>query len=186
MSGRAAIPTASGALVTPLDPAAEQVELADVAHALAHLCRSGGHARVFCSVAQHSCLVADQVAAAGGSAEETLWALLHDATEAYLGDLPHPLEHRTPLGAVYREAEARLQAAVCERFGLPPEPPPGMKRFDRALLAAERRTLMRPSDDGWWPELDGADALEVEIEPWPPERARAEFERRFRELEARR
>jgi 5'-deoxynucleotidase YfbR-like HD superfamily hydrolase len=44
-------------------------------------------------------------------------ALLHDASEAYLVDLPHPLKHRSELGRLYAEAEDRLQVAICERFG---------------------------------------------------------------------
>lgn len=181
-----AIQTFSGALVDPLDPDPALIDPVDVAHALSHHCRFGGHSRVFYSVAQHSCLVADVVEAGGGSVEETLWALLHDATEAYLGDLPHPLKHRSPLGVAYREAEARLQEAVCTRFGLPSEPPPAIKRADRALLATERRALMVATDDAHWPELDGVRPLELEIVPWAPQHAAAEFLARLQRLEAER
>ena len=175
----AAIQTVGGRRVRPLDPTPGDIELEDVAHALSNLCRFGGHSRVFFSVAQHSCLVADAVAESGGSADDTLWALLHDAAEAYLGDLANPLKHST-YGEGYRVAENRLQAAVCARFGLPVEPPELVKQVDRAMLASERRALMV---DVWeWPELEGVEALEVEIEPWPPERARAEFVRRFAKL----
>jgi hypothetical protein len=179
-----AIQTFSGVLVDPLAPDPGLIDPVDVAHALSHHCRFGGHSRVFYSVAQHSCVVADAVERAGGTSEETLWALLHDATEAYLGDLPHPLKHRSPLGVVYKEAEGRLQAAVAERFRLEPEPPPAVKRFDRAALAAERRLLMVAVADRHWPELGGVEPLEVEIEPWPPERAAAEFLARLERLEA--
>jgi hypothetical protein len=179
-----AIQTFSGRAFRPLSPDPADVDPRDIAHALSNICRFGGHSRVFLSVGQHSCVVADAVAAAGGGALERRWALLHDASEAYLGDLPHPLKHRTPLGAVYREAEERLMRAVCERFGLPPEPPALVKRIDRAVLAAERRALMAP---GWeWPELEGVPALELDLEPWPPERAAAEFIARFERLEAER
>jgi hypothetical protein len=182
MSG--AIQTFSGTLFDPLAPDPAAIHVEDVAHALAHHCRFGGHSRAYYSVAQHSCLVADAVEAGGASAEETLWALLHDATEAYLVDLPHPLKHRSSLGGPFREAEAVLQAAVCERFGLSTIPPPAVKRVDRAALAAERAVLMRPAPDAAWPELDGIEPLGVEIEPWPPERAKAEFLARYDRLEA--
>ena len=113
-----------------------------------------------------------------------LWALLHDASEAYLVDLPHPLKHRSELGRLYADAEARLQAAICERFGLPPEPPALLKEVDRALLATERSAV---SQVAWeWPELLGIEPLEFEIDPWPPERARAEFLARYEQLSARR
>ena len=113
-----AIQTFTGALVDPLAPDPALIEPEDIAHALAHHCRFGGHSRVFYSVAQHSCVVADAVEARGAGVDEVLSALLHDAAEAYLGDLPHPLKHRSPLGVVFREAEQRLQEAVSERFGL--------------------------------------------------------------------
>lgn len=182
MSG--AIQTYTGVLFDPLAPDPAAIDVEDVAHALAHHCRFGGHARVYYSVGQHSCVVADAVEATGATAEERLWALLHDATEAYLVDLPHPLKHRSALGVPFRDAEALVQAAVCERFGLPVEPPPIVKRVDRAALAAERAALMRPTADAAWPELDGIVPLAVAIEPWPPERAKTEFLERFCRLEA--
>jgi 5'-deoxynucleotidase YfbR-like HD superfamily hydrolase len=138
------------------------------------------------SIAQHCCIVADAAEATGADAVTVLSALLHDASEAYLGDLPHPLKHRSPLGRLYREIEEPLQAAILARFQLPAETPPLVKRIDRAALAAERAALMRPADDEWWPELDGVDALELAIEPWPAERGAREFLDRFERLEARR
>ena len=108
-------------------------------------------------------------------------ALLHDAAEAYLGDLPHPLKHRSELGAQFRAAEKRLEAVIEERFALP-DASARVKPLDRALLATERRTF---SEVTWhWPELDGAEELELEIEPWPPERAQAEFLRRYERIAA--
>jgi 5'-deoxynucleotidase YfbR-like HD superfamily hydrolase len=178
-----AIQTFTGALVDPLAPDPAAIDPVDVAHALSHHCRFGGHSRVFYSVAQHSCLVADTVEAGGGTVADTLWALLHDATEAYLGDLPHPLKHRSPLGAVYREAEERLQAAICERFGLPLVPPPSVKQADRALLATERRALMVATPDAAWPELDGIHPLALELVPWAPQHAATEFLARLERLE---
>ncbi len=157
MSGRSdsAIQTAGGRRFSPLDPDPEQIEIEDVAHALSQLCRFGGHCRVFYSVAQHCCLVADAVEATGAPPEVVLWALLHDAAEAYLGDLPHPLKHRSPLGDLYRAVEEPLQAAIVARFGLPAEPPPEVKPLDRAALALERSLRMRPAGDDWWPARAG-------------------------------
>ena len=175
-----AIQTFGGRRIRPLDTDPAQIDVADVAHALSHLCRFGGHCRVFYSVAQHSVLAADAVVREGGDADDALWALLHDAPEAYLGDLPHPLKH-SPYGEAYREAEARLQEAVCLRFGLPLDPPPLLKRIDRALLAAERAALMAPAWD--WPELDGVEALDVEVVPQQPAAARAAFLDRYERLE---
>lgn len=174
------IQTVSGRRFNPLDPDPSEIDIGDIAQALANQCRFGGHAHSYYSVAQHSCLVSDLVEERGGDECATLWALLHDASEAYLVDLPHPLKHRSELGRLYAVAEDRLQAAICERFDLPPEPPPLVKQVDRALLATERRDL---ASIAWhWPELDGFEPLDLQIEPWAPERARDEFLDRYGRL----
>src|SRR5262249_55547179 len=162
------------------DPA--EVDIDDVARALSNQCRFGGNCRVFYSVAQHACLVADLVEARGADAETQLWALLHDASEAYLVDLPHPLKHRSELGRLYAAAEEGLQAAICERFGLATTPPPLIKEVDRALLATERRAVAQVAWE--WPELEGVEPLDLEIEPWLPEQAYEEFLARYAQVES--
>ena len=117
-----------------------------------------------------------------GSYDTVLYALLHDASEAYLGDLPHPVKHRSEFGALYREIERPLQTAILTRFGLAAAPSALVKEIDRAALAAERALLMRPADDAWWPELDGVVPLEVELVPWSPPQSETEFLARFEAL----
>ena len=175
-----AIQTVSGRRISPYAPDVAEIELFDIAHALSNQCRFGGHSRVFYSVAQHSCVVADVAADVAGP-EAALWGLFHDASEAYLVDLPHPLKHRTLLGELYREVEARVQRAICKRFGLPAEPPELLEHIDRAVLATERRAFLGEAWD--WPELDGFEPLNLEIEPWLPQRAETEFLARFERLE---
>jgi 5'-deoxynucleotidase YfbR-like HD superfamily hydrolase len=110
-------------------------------------------------------------------------ALLHDAAEAYLGDLPHPIKHRSELGAHFKQAEKRLEAVIERRFELP-DAAVRIKAIDRALLATERRRFSRVT---WnWPELEGVEPLDIEIEPWPPERAAREFLERYERLQAQR
>jgi uncharacterized protein len=178
------IQTVSGRRFNPLDPDPADVEIGDIARALSNQCRFGGNCRRFYSVAQHSCLVADLVAERGADAQTELWALLHDASEAYLVDLPHPLKHRSELGRMYSAVETKLQHAICVHFGLPLDPPALLKQVDRALLATERRAVAHEAWD--WPELDGVAALELVIEPWLPERAHDEFLGRYAAIEARR
>src|SRR3954469_12627474 len=110
------IQTLSGRRVNPLDAAPEDIDPADIANALANLCRFGGHSRGFYSVAQHSVIVCDLLEERGAAADERRAARLHAAAEAYLGDLPHPIKHRSDLGAAYRTAEKQLEAVITERF----------------------------------------------------------------------
>jgi hypothetical protein len=166
------IQTLSGRRVNPLDAAPEDIEVSDIARALANTCRFGGHSKAFYSVAQHSVIVCELLEARGATPDELMAALLHDAAEAYLGDLPHPLKHRSELGAAFMAAEQRLEAVIVERFALP-DASARIKPLDRALLATERRTF---SEVTWhWPELDGAEDLGLELEAWPPDRAREAF-----------
>jgi hypothetical protein len=138
------IQTYSGGQFWPLDPRAEEVEIADIAHALSNMCRFTGHVKEFYSVAQHSVLVAELV-----PTEHKLWALLHDASEAYLHDLPRPLKRSQPFGALYKGHEARLMEVICEKFGLPAEEPPCVKDADTRLLMTERRDLMGREVEPW-------------------------------------
>ena len=108
--------TVSGRWVNPFDPDAAQLDAGDIARALANQCRFGGHTRVFYSVAQHCVIVSRVVEERGGDVEDVFAALMHDAGEAYLGDMPHPLKHRSALGAAFRDAEARLEVAIRDRF----------------------------------------------------------------------
>src|SRR5918999_3013328 len=128
--------TVSGRWVNPFEPDPEQLDAGDIARALANLCRFGGHCKAFYSVAQHSAIVCDLLEERGATPDELMAALLHDAAEAYLGDLPHPLKHRSELGAVFRVAEKRLEAVIKERFALP-EAGDRIKPVDRSLLATE-------------------------------------------------
>jgi hypothetical protein len=177
------IQTVSGRWIDPLDPDPAEIVITDIAQALANQCRFGGHSRSFYSVAQHCCIVTDTCVERGASSGAALNALLHDAGEAYLVDLPHPLKHRSPLGPPYREAEARLEEAIRVRFELDPAFA-DLKLIDRCLLATERRTFASSVDT--WPELEGFEPLEIAIEPWDPTRAKSEFLARFEELDAQR
>jgi len=175
--------TVSGRWVNPFDPDPSQLDAGDIARALANQCRFGGHSRVFYSVAQHSMIVAELVEQRGGDVEDVFAALMHDATEAYLGDMPHPLKHRSPLGAAFKDAEDHLERALHERFGIKPDVPE-IKRADRALLATERRAFS--SEDWHWPELEGVEPVDLELTARSPDEAAQAFAERYAELEARR
>jgi hypothetical protein len=175
--------TVSGRFVNPFEPDPEQLDIGDIARALANVCRFGGHCRSFYSVAQHSVIVSELVEQRGGDVEDVFAALMHDATEAYLGDMPHPIKHRSPLGVAFKEAEDRLEAVLRARFNIKADVPE-IKKVDRALLATERKAL---SGEGWrWPELDGVEPLDIELVAWPADEAARAFAARYAELDAKR
>ena len=173
------IETHSGRAFLPLEPDAGQIDIHDIAHALSHQCRFSGHTRVHYSVAEHCVRVAELLDKWGCTREEQLWGLLHDASEAYLVDIPLPLKH-TPAFSAYLVAERALMVAVCHRFGLPIEQPEIVTVADRRLLATEARDLM-PYVPEHWGTL-GQLALGESIVPWRPEIARRAFLSLFEEL----
>jgi hypothetical protein len=173
------IVTFSGVLFWPLDPRPEEILAEDVAHALANLCRYTGHVRSYYSVAEHSCYVSDHA-----PARDRLWGLLHDASEAYLGDLARPTKTaHAAFAHAYRLAEARLMAAVCERFGLPSEEPSSVARLDDRVLETEVLQLMPPipGRKSW---VGASPISDLQISCWAPRRAERQFLRRFQELTA--
>lgn len=151
------IQTYTGVEFTFTEPVAEQVRLADIAHALAHTCRYAGHCGPFYSVAEHSVHVAERVerrAWSLGLPEAQVYelaraALLHDAAEAYIGDFPSPLKRH--LGAPVRELEARIMTAVDARFGVPAwaRRHPLIHAVDFEMLLVEAPQLLEPLSDGW-------------------------------------
>ncbi|GAA2866998.1 hypothetical protein GGQ99_001350 [Aminobacter niigataensis] len=155
--------TFTGRQFWPLDPRPNEMFIEDIAHALSLQCRFGGHCIKFYSVAEHCVHLARHV-----SSENRLWALLHDASEAYIVDVPRPLKRFL---AGYKPAEDAVMEAVCERFGLPPEMPAEVHEADMRIIQDERVNLSDCVTE--WGYL--SPPLGIQIECWPPERAKAEF-----------
>lgn len=126
------------------DSGPDDVDIEDIAHALSMQCRYNGHVQRFYSVAEHSAYVSAIVAAEMGNAKYdinvALWALLHDASEAYLGDVSRPLKHQ-PEMARYRENEKRVMGIIAAKFGLQGPEPEMVTRADRDILRMEVRAL---------------------------------------------
>lgn len=132
----------SGHYFDLLDAANSRFTLGDIAHGLAQTCRFAGQCRRFYSVAEHSWhasfLVPDVL---------RLAALMHDAAEAFIGDVTRPLKSLLP---EYRAIEKRIEAVIAARFGLGDLcNHPEVKRADLALLAAEQAALMPAHADSW-------------------------------------
>lgn len=167
------IQTHSGRRFNPTNPYVDAIVIQDIAHALSMQCRFSGHCKKFYSVAQHSVLVSYIC-----DSRDALWGLLHDASEAYLVDVPRPLKKSGKFGA-YIEFEAQMQEAICRRFGLPLKEPPSVKKADTILLATEARDLMSPLHPDWTQPVD---PLPFIIKPWGPDEAKDMFMKRFFEL----
>ncbi len=144
--------TASGRRVDLLDPRPSMIELTDIAFALSRICRFTGHTRRFYSVAEHSALGATTMSDDALALE----FLLHDAHEAYVGDMNSPLKSLCP---DFRRVATRIDGVIRERFGLPPVMSPEVMHVDLRMLATEKRDLM-PEDVTPWPCLAG-------VEPFP-------------------
>ncbi len=178
--GRPTLRTFTGRYVHPLDPQVDEIDIQDIAHALSNQCRFSGHVSDFYSVAQHSVLVAEQIAEAGYDDQWALWGLLHDASEAYLVDLPKPLKMAPGFGEFYRLAEQNLMIAVCFKFGLPPDEPDIVRHFDKVLVCTEARDLMGRDGAPWY----DVPMLPDPITPWQPTTAKSAFLYHFERLTA--
>ncbi len=167
------IQTFTGRKFWPLDPRPEDVCIADIAHALSMKCRFTGHCNEFYSVAQHSVL-------ASWNCDEPKWALMHDASEAYLPDVSRPVK-QSPAMRGFREIEQRVMEAVAVAFSLTMPTPELVHHIDAALLMTERRDLMMDTGEPWAAAVP-AEPLPIAIQPWSAERAESIFLRRFRVL----
>lgn len=164
--------TFTGRAFWPLDPRPEDIDPVDIAHALSLLCRYGGHVRRFYSVAEHCVLMSQAVAP-----EHALWALLHDAAEAYLVDVPRPIKRHLPN---YGAIEDGLLRVIYQRFGLVFEDqdwpmPSDVKDADNRILLDERAALLAVPPHPWHPDLEKLQPLGVHIQGWQPEMAEAAY-----------
>ncbi|UWQ29891.1 hypothetical protein [Leisingera sp. M523] len=146
----------------------------DIAHALSHLCRFTGHCQRFYSVAEHS-VHASRIVEPGFELE----ALLHDAAEAFIGDIAAPLKSLLPDYAVI---EDRVENAVLSRLGVPVKKSAVVKLADLQMLKAEQAQAMGHREP--WALLAGLPDADVHLKFWTPEAARAEFVNRYQELTA--
>jgi hypothetical protein len=141
-------------------------------------CRFAGHLRDFYSVAEHSVRGSFEV-----PEEYAFEFLMHDASEAYIVDIPRPLKYCTAMSG-YREIEENVQNVINMKYGLPLEMHPSVKEADNRMLCTEQRDL-RPGD----PEIlklmverMGVEPYSFHIKPWSPYVAEQNFLLRFKQL----
>lgn len=159
-----------------LSPSEDEIDIEDISHALSMNCRFNGHVKYFYSVAEHSCIIADIVHQRTGDVKETLSALLHDASEAYLCDIPRPLK---PYLTNYMEMEKTIELVIQSKYDITAKTKL-IEYLDCNIVADEAAQLFKTVPT--W--VDHYVRLGVKIHKWTPEQASVEFLRRFNELTA--
>lgn len=159
-----------GGYIDLLNPDPAAINPWDIAQALSRQARFGGHGRSFYSVAEHSVNAHRLAVLDGLDPAVRRLVLLHDAAEAYLGDVVLPLKRHLP---DYARIESRMQAAIAERFSLPDDAGSWdhVKRVDLQMLALEKAALMPAA--GVWPGLPSPPRVRgILIVGYSPEHAR--------------
>lgn len=166
------IETYTGRLLTPLDPDPADMSVQDIAHALAMKCRYSGHSRNFYSVAEHSVLMAEWFEKQD-CAFRALYALLHDANEAYLPDVPSPVKQALPWWA---EIEGRMDKAVMRFFNCyllrDRAIMSDVKRADTRIKLAEAESLLVSGGMSFGAWAQDFTPLPVQVRCWTPARAK--------------
>ena len=184
-------PTFTGKVVDLENPTPDMVDIEDIAHALSMTCRFGGHCRDFYSVAEHS----TNVLSLGhikphrykGRCGHSLAFLLHDAAEAYLGDVVSPL--KKILYPQYAPLETKWLAAIESKFDIPHLltcPDTTVKECDILALSVEIECLYSPAHPDWWTKFKKPTTSElssIAIECLSPAQARRKFLAAFRQLQ---
>lgn len=135
--------------INVFDPQPEDINIMDIAWSLSyHVTRWLGKGNGFFPVAQHCCHAFDLV-----SGENRMAALLHDASEAYILDMPKPIKERMP---EYKKIEDKLMLAIADKFGFEYPLNEEVKRVDRVLLEDEWTYYVIKNEKNIW---DGQTAM---------------------------
>lgn len=188
--GEGCIQTFTGEPMNPLMPDRDKFNIEDIAHALSNMCRFTGHTKHFYSVAQHCVLASifaeDVDPELARSAfpnchtgrDLAKMMLMHDASEAYLIDLPRPLKDVPEIGTAYKMAEHKLMVLLADVYRFKWPMCEVGKIIDNRLLFTEKRDLLAPSV---W-SMPESEPFEDEIEPWTSFTAKRHFLNRFHQL----
>ncbi len=131
---RKCIRTVSGKYINVFDPDPDDITIEDIAHALGNQCRFGGHLPEFYSVAQHSILCYNLA-----TKPHELAALMHDASEAYLLDMPKPIKLEMPQ---YNDIEDNLMKVIAKKFGFEYPKSKEVASIDHYMLEWEWNSIM--------------------------------------------
>jgi hypothetical protein len=147
------IKTASGLWFDFNDPQPDQITIEDIAAALSKICRYNGHVPGFYSVAEHCCYVADWLDTNGHS-HLAFAGLMHDAAEAYLGDIVNPMKKLYEFDRVYAPMEEIVETVIGDKFNVDLYPiDPIVKQADKAIYEWEVEHIRTGKVKGYDPEL---------------------------------
>lgn len=130
-----------------LNPTPEMIDIDDIIQSLTRLNRFVGHSKRPYSVAEHSYYCYTMAKRLGYSNREQLLTLIHDFTEAYVGDCPAPLKELLPM---FSSIESKVEEAICKHIGIEPPTPEEhrkIKRIDLTMLFIEMRDLTKHSEE---------------------------------------
>tara|TARA_R110000782_G_scaffold206936_1_gene295461 strand:- start:203 stop:742 length:540 start_codon:yes stop_codon:yes gene_type:complete len=143
-----------------MNPSVDEICIEDIAQALSMNCRYSGHVKDFYSVAEHSVIIADLVYKQTGSSSKALAALLHDASEAYLTDIPRPIK---PYLTNYVDMESNIEKVIQQKFNIPPMDEL-TKYLDTHIVGAEAKILFNTVPD-WASDYDDIPIGILNLEP---------------------
>jgi hypothetical protein len=159
------IETFGGRFVDTSNPSVETIALEDIAHALANICRYGGHCATFYSVAEHAVFVSKRLERKGHPRDIQIAGLHHDDAEAYLGDIPRPI--KPLLGNAYKRMTADMDEAIGAALNIEPSGfhDPLVKDADNWALFVEAKYLLPSGGKHWWNGEQGADSWGLPPQP---------------------
>lgn len=148
--------------LTHIDP--ESILIEDIAHHLSLICRYNGACKFHYSVAQHSVLASSLIGRWGATRLNMLAALLHDASEAYLGDIIRPVKYQKGNENIAK-TDAVLQKIINKKFGIEEADWNLVKFIDNIMAATEAKQIMTSGGMGWLNLPESADIQIVEMQP---------------------
>lgn len=159
----------TGKKINFTSPNVNDIDIVDIAHSLSMLCRFGGHTNRFYSVAEHSVHVSKLV-----PKSRRLEALLHDAAEAYLVDIPTPIKNYMPN---YKRMEDHLLRVIYQKFGISTSGDYGPIHYaDRQMLLAEKEVLLYDPNKLWAPfDVNSVEIPKVDFYFATPSKAESIF-----------
>lgn len=151
--------TNSGLVFDFANPTEDMIDIEDIAHALSQLCRFTGHCDRFYSVAEHS-LIGALIFMERGQDELAFEFLMHDAHEAYVGDLSTNLKKLCP---DFKVVEERVDKLIRKKYYMQEVIPAEVKRMDVTMLATEKKNLLYNHRFSEWNALKDVEILEEDL-----------------------